>query len=101
MRQRTRLVLNVGNLLELAGAVCGVWGVDRLAGFAWALVLAGVLLVLAAELIYDGHLWRVPLPLRPEPRRWLKERRQAWALRRGALKTSVRRRVVALRARAD
>lgn len=101
MRQRTKLVLNVGNLLELAGAACGVWGVNRLAGFAWALVLAGVLLILAAELIYDGHLWRVPLPLRPEPSRWLKERRQVWALRRVALTTTVRQRAAALKARTN
>jgi hypothetical protein len=100
MRQRTKLVLNVGNLLELAGAACGVYGVDRLAGFAWALVLAGVLLVIAAELIYDGHIWRVSLPLRPQPSRWLKERRQGWALQRAALKSAVRRRTAALKARA-
>jgi hypothetical protein len=95
--QRTRLVLNVGNLLELVGAGCGVYGVGRLAGFAWALVLAGVLLVVAAELIYDGHLWRIPLPHKPEPRRWLLERRQRvekWRTQRTALKAIARQRAL-------
>jgi hypothetical protein len=96
MRQRTKLVLN-GNLLELVGAGCGVWGVDRLWGFSWALVLAAILLVAGAELVYGEHpdpgappgtprVWKIPLPLKPEPRRWLKERRQAWGLRQAALK---------------
>lgn len=95
MRQRTKLVLNVGNSLELLGAACGVYGVDRLVGFAWALILAAVLLIVAAEFVYgeDPHapvpgtprVVRVPLPLRPQPSRWLKERRQAWAVRRATL----------------
>lgn len=87
MRQRTKLALNAGNLLELAGSACGVYGVYRLAGFGWALVLAGVLCVAAAELIYDEHVWRLTLPARPQPRRWVEERRQAlglWWLRRKA-----------------
>lgn len=97
MRQRTKLVIEVGNLLELAGAACAVVGVDRLAGFSWALVAGAILLVAGAELVYGDHpdpnappgtprVWKVPLPLRPQPSRWLKERRQAWALRRARLK---------------
>lgn len=89
MRQRTRLVINAGNLLELVGAGCAVYGVARLAGLGFALVLAGVLLVVAAELIYDSHVWRVPLPLRPQPRVRLRERRQSvevwWARRTAGL----------------
>lgn len=81
MRQRTRVAVNVGNLLELFGAACGVYGVAQLAGFKWALILAGVLLVLAAELIYDGHVWRVPLPRKPDLHTWREERRQALQMR--------------------
>jgi hypothetical protein len=103
MRQRTKLVLNVGNLLELVGAGCGVWGVDRLEGFSWALILAAILLVVGAELVYGDHpdpdappgtprVLKIPLPLKPQPRRWATERRQAWGLRRVALIAWVRRR---------
>ena len=84
-QQRTRVVINVGNLLELAGAGVAVYGVDRLAGLAWALVLAGMLAVIAAELIYDAHVWRIPLPHRPRTRQRLCEWRQhvrVWRMRR-------------------
>ena len=81
MRQRSRLAVNAGNLLELAGAVCGVYGIDRLAGLSWALIAAAILFVAAAELIYDEHVWRLPLPLRPQPRRWMKERQQSLSIR--------------------
>lgn len=74
--QRARLLINVGNLLELLGAGLAVYGVYRLAGVGFACVLAGVLAVVAAELIYDAHVWRVPLPRRPHPRRRLAEQRQ-------------------------
>jgi hypothetical protein len=97
MRQRSRLAVNAGNLLELLGAVCGVYGIDRLAGLSWALIAGGVLLVAAAELIYDEHVWRVPLPLRPQPSRWIRERRQAvekWRTRQTALKAITRRRAL-------
>ena len=77
MRQRSRLRINVGNLLELVGVVCVVYGTARLAGLAWAIVVLGVSLVAAAELVYDAHTWRIPLPLKPQPRRWLLEQRQA------------------------
>lgn len=78
--QRTRVVVNVGNLLELIGAGAAVYGVDRLVGLSWALILAGVLLVIAAELIYDMHTWRIPLPHRPRPRVWLLDKRQRFAM---------------------
>ena len=76
MRQRSRLAINAGNLLELLGAGCGVYGIYRLAGLSWALIAAAILLIVAAELIYDAHVWRVPLPLRPEPQRRVTEARQ-------------------------
>lgn len=61
MQQRRRVNVNVGNLLELAGAGVGCYAVDRLAGLAWALVAAGVVLVVGAEFVYDSHVVRVPL----------------------------------------
>ncbi len=67
MNNRTHVVVNVGNLLELLGATATVYGVARLAGFAYGLMLLGVLLVAAAELIYDTHVWRLPVPHRPHP----------------------------------
>lgn len=82
MMQRTRLAVNVGNLFELLGAAAGVYGVYRLLGLAWALIAAAVLLILAAELIYDAHSWMIPLPRRPHPRVRLLEARQRLALRR-------------------
>ena len=85
--RRTRLVVNVGNLIELVGASAVVDAVDRLAGLPWALLLAGVLLVIAAELIYDTHTWQIPLPHRPRPRAWLLDKRQRfgiWRMRRRA-----------------
>jgi hypothetical protein len=115
MRQRTKLTINVGNLLELTGAICGVWAVDRLAGFSWALVLAAVLLVAGAELVYGEHpdpmappgtprVWKIPLPLRPQPSRWATERRQAievWRAQRVALKATGRQRALDRAAAAD
>jgi hypothetical protein len=86
MRQRSRLAINVGNLLELLGAGCGVYGIDRLAGLSWALIATAILLIVAAELIYDAHVWRLPLPLVPQPRRWIKERRQAAQIWRRSLR---------------
>jgi hypothetical protein len=64
-QQRRHLLLNAGNLLELAGAALAVYAVVLLAGVAWGLLLAGVLLVVAAELIFDERVWRLPLPHRP------------------------------------
>jgi hypothetical protein len=87
MRQRTQGAINVGNLLELVGAVCAVYAVISLAGVAWGILLAGILIVVAAELIYDEHVWRFSLPLRPQPSRWITERRQSaglWKLRQSA-----------------
>lgn len=86
-QQRTRVVINVGNLLELAGAGCAVYGLDRILGLGWALILAGILLVAAAELIYDQHAWRIPLPRLPQIRLRVAERKdyaRAWWIRRRA-----------------
>lgn len=82
MMQRSRLAINVGNLFELLGAACGVYGVYRLVGLAWALIAAAVLLILAAELIYDAHVWTLSLPRRPHPRVRLTEARQRFAIKR-------------------
>lgn len=72
--QRPRLAVNVGNLLELASVVALCWAVDWLAGASWCLVAAGVAGVLLAELVYDGHVLRVPIPRRPH----LLQRLRAW-----------------------
>lgn len=74
MRQRTRLLINAGNVLEILGAASIVFGSSRLFGVGVAAIVAGVLVVLAAELIYDGHVWRVPLPHRPQVRQRVKAR---------------------------
>lgn len=76
-QQRTCVVINVGNLLEVIGAGCAIYGVAILLGAGFALILAGILAVIAAELIFDAHVWRIPLPHRPQPRRWARERRRA------------------------
>lgn len=97
MRQRTKLAVNAGNLLELIGAACAVFAVAHLAGVEWGILLAGILVVVAAELIYDEHVWRFPLPLRPQPSRWARERRQAvekWRIQRVALKAIARQRAL-------
>lgn len=62
---RTRLAINAGNLLELLGAASAVYGLARVAGLGYGLMLLGVLLVVGAELVYDAKVWRVPLPHRP------------------------------------
>lgn len=62
MRQRTKIVLSVGNTLELAGAGIGCYAVADLVGVGWALLLAGILIVVAAEFIYDGTALRFELP---------------------------------------
>jgi hypothetical protein len=89
-QQRTRVVINVGNLLEVLGAASAVYGVARLAGLGFALVLAGILAVVAAELIYDGHAWRIPLPHRPRPRAWAQRRRRGLRSKRIRLRTEYR-----------
>lgn len=81
---RTRLVVNVGNLLELLGCAAIAYGVSRIAGLGVALIVSGILGVAAAELVYDAHVWRVPLPHTPRPRARLArtgERLRWWRLR--------------------
>lgn len=60
--ERARVVLNVGNVLELAGAALLCWAVYLVAGLAGFLAASGVVLVLLAELVYDAATARVPLP---------------------------------------
>jgi hypothetical protein len=67
MPDRYRLNVNIGNLLELLGAAAAVYGLARLAGLAYGLILLGILLVVAAEFIYDSTVLRIPLPHRPHP----------------------------------
>jgi hypothetical protein len=111
MRQRTKLRIKVGDALEVAAAGFAIWAVLRLAGFSWALVATAILLVVGAELVFGEvdhpeappgtpRTIRIPLPLKPEPRRWLKERRQAWGLRWAVLGEGVQRRMIALKLRA-
>ncbi|MGH9082329.1 MAG: hypothetical protein ACRDWN_03190 [Acidimicrobiales bacterium] len=57
-----KLHLHVGNLLELASGAFGVWAAWRYLGLTGALVVAAVLCVVAAELLYDDVVWTVPLP---------------------------------------
>lgn len=66
MDQRSRLVVNIGNLIELAAVVALVWGVGLLAGRGWAFVTGGVLGILAAEFVYTDHAARLPLPRLPK-----------------------------------
>lgn len=89
-QQRTRLVINVGNLLEVLGAASAVYGVARLAGLGFALILAGVLAVVAAEFIYDGRQAAIPLPHRPRPRAWAQRRRRGLRSRRIRIRTEYR-----------
>lgn len=78
---RRKLHVNVGNLLELAGAILAVCGVYLVAGLGFALILAAVLCIAAAEFVYDVHTWHLPLPRKPAPRRRLTELRQATRMR--------------------
>lgn len=64
---RYRIVVNFGNLLELLAAASAVYGVSRLLGLAYGLILLGILLAVGAELIYDATVIRIPLPKRPHP----------------------------------
>jgi hypothetical protein len=57
-----RIIVNVGNLLEVLGAAVLCYAVDQLVGLAWALILAGILLIIGAEFVYDAHTWKIPLP---------------------------------------
>lgn len=81
MRQRSYLVVKVGDLLEIIAPCLGVYGVYRLAGLGWALIAAFVLLVAVAEWVVPTSVARVPLPLRPHPQVRMAERRQALSLR--------------------
>lgn len=67
MTGRSYLRVNTGNLLEVAGVVVGCYAVSALAGVAWALIAGAVAMLVAAELVYDGHVARMPLPRRPRP----------------------------------
>lgn len=81
MRQRAYLQINAGNLLEVAAAAVGMYGVYWLAGLGWALIAAFILLVALAEWVFPTSVWRVPLPSRPQPRERLRARSQALAIR--------------------
>lgn len=76
-----RAVLHVsfGNLLELAGAGLACYAIYRLVGLSWSLVGGAVMLLVAAELVYDVSVLHFPLPRRPRPvervRRRLSHRR--------------------------
>ena len=74
--RHTRLNIHVGNLLELVGVIALCFGVARLAGVGWAIVLAGVVLILWGNLSYSRAVLRVPLPA---PRRDVRAARRAVA----------------------
>lgn len=80
-QQRTHLEINAGNLLETAAAILAAYGVYRLAGMGWALIVGFVLLVALAEWVFPTSVWRVPLPSRPQPRERLRARSHALAIR--------------------
>lgn len=86
-----KLAINVGNLLELAGAVILVLGILKLAGDGWALIATAIVVLIAAEINYSDHVWRFPLPLKPQPRRWMTEQRQSFDVRRRRARRSVER----------
>ena len=67
--------INIGNLLELAGAGLGCYGVDQIVGLRWALVAGAVLLIIAAELVYDAHRLKIRLPRRPRPVAYVRARK--------------------------
>lgn len=85
MRQRSRLVISVPDVLELAAVGLACYGVFRLAGLAWALILAAVLFVVGAEFAWDGATVKIPLPLKPQPRVKVKQARQRFAIFRHGL----------------
>lgn len=80
--QRTRVHIGIGDVLETAGAGIACWGVARLVGLWAALILAGVLLVIAGELIYSGRTITIGLPHRPQPRQRARESWERWTVRR-------------------
>lgn len=58
-------VAHLDDLLEFFGAIAICVAVGALVGFVWALLLAGVLAVVAANLVMsDGASYRIPLPRR-------------------------------------
>lgn len=76
--RRGRLLIDSGNLMEMAGAGLGCYAISVLVSPIWALVAGAVCMIIAAELIYSGHVWRIPLPRRPRGlRRHRALRRQA------------------------
>lgn len=89
-RPRHVVVVSVGNVLELAGAALACYALDRLAGTPAALLLGAVLLVVGAELLYDGTVVSFPLPRRPRP--LAAGRRHAATIRRRAAARLARRR---------
>ncbi len=67
-RERSHLRIgHVDDMMEIAGACALVAAIWVLFGFGWALFPLGGLLVLGAELAYDGAAFRIPLPHRPHP----------------------------------
>lgn len=53
--------------MELVGAGLACFALSELWGAPVALLVAGVVLVVGAELIYDSSVLSVPLPTRPHP----------------------------------
>lgn len=58
--------LHVGNLLQLAGAALGCYGMARYS-IAAALIVGGIVVVLLANLEYDGSVLHIPVPARRRP----------------------------------
>lgn len=63
-----RIVLNVGNVLELVGAGLGTWGAYLMFGLAISLIVGAVFILIGAELVYDGHTFEVPIWRSKRPR---------------------------------
>jgi hypothetical protein len=72
---RKRLRVYVGGWIEVFGAAMTVTAVYLLTSLPWALVAGGVFLLIAAELVYDGTILRLPLPRRPHPIQRIRRRK--------------------------
>lgn len=71
-QQRPRLRVHVGNTAQLCGGALTCYGIDRLAGLAVSLIVAGVVLAVLANFEWDASVWSVPLPLAPRKPKWMR-----------------------------
>ena len=60
-------------MLELIAASMIVCGIYLLAGLGWCLISGGLTVVVGAEILYNNHIWTIPLPRRPHPVRRVRD----------------------------